>query len=206
MKISIHASQIGKKFNSAYIFKNISFTVSTSRSVAITGPNGSGKSTLLEIIAGIRKPDKGRLIYEKDSGNIDIKDAQEISGFSSFRINPYRELTAFENIGFVYKSSGEKNAGDYFDSLLSKFNLYNSRDKKIKYFSSGMLQRLRFICAIINDPHILLLDEPGSNLDKEGRDIIYSYIESVKKEKIIIIATNEQEEVDICLDSISLPE
>jgi heme exporter protein A len=204
MNITIRSSDISKKFNNRFIFKNISFSVSTSQSLAITGPNGSGKSTLLEIIAGIRKPYSGSIIFKKDGKDINISEFRELCGFSSFRLNLYMDLTAMENIEFAYIYSNRTEADDYFKTLLNKFGLYNDRNKLIKYYSSGMLQRLRFIIAIINNPHILLLDEPGSNLDSDGRGKIYSYLELEKQNKIIIIATNEKDEEKFCIDSISL--
>jgi heme exporter protein A len=170
----------------------------------VTGPNGSGKSTLLEIIAGIKRPTAGKIIFEKDNDEIGISGIADNIGFSSLRINPYQDLTAIENIEFVYKVYNIQEYKNYIKSLFNKFNLYNERNKRIRYFSSGMMQRLRFILAVLNDPHILILDEPGSNLDVNGKEAIYSYIESVKEKKLVIIATNEEEEACLCDDRVYL--
>jgi len=99
MAISIIAEGLAKSFSGRNVFKDIRLSVNAPGSLAVTGPNGSGKSTLLEIIAGIRKPDKGKLVYE--SGGIATCLSDIGIGFSSLRINPYGELTAIENMEFV---------------------------------------------------------------------------------------------------------
>jgi ABC-type multidrug transport system ATPase subunit len=88
--------------------------------------------------------------------------------------------------------------------LLEKFDLYKHKDKAVKYYSSGMKQRLKIIHALIHDPKILMLDEPCSNLDTKGRDIVYQIINEIKSDKILIIATNELEDINLCSEGINL--
>ncbi len=87
---------------------------------------------------------------------------------------------------------------------LEKFDLYRHRTKSVKYYSSGMKQRLRLIHALINDPEIIMFDEPCSNLDSKGRDILYKILDELKRDKILIIATNETEDINLCSKGISL--
>jgi ABC-type multidrug transport system ATPase subunit len=82
--------------------------------------------------------------------------------------------------------------------MLKKFDLSGHSDKKVKYYSSGMKQRLKIILAALNEPPVLILDEPGTNLDSAGREILYGYLDSVRKEKIIILATNDPAEEKLC--------
>lgn len=168
-------------------------------SLAVTGANGSGKSTLLEIIAAIKRPTRGSLIYSCNDKKITPSVMKQSLAFSSPRINPYNELTGYENAQFVCRGQNRD-----MDELFQAFNLYKDKDKKTKHYSSGMRQRLRFMLAVLHNPNILLLDEPGANLDRKGKDIIYSYIESLKEEKVIIIATNEEEEAALCNERIRL--
>ncbi|MBN2040559.1 MAG: ABC transporter ATP-binding protein [Spirochaetes bacterium] len=204
MVITIKAENLFKSFNRP-VLKNLNFTFSTGRAVAVTGHNGAGKSTLLEIIAGIKQPGRGKLRYEVNSEETDLRHLRGDIGFSSMRVNPYGELTALENIEFVSGVDPSDNVSDgKAEEFLKRFNLLNDRNKQVKYFSSGMKQRLRLILATLHDPHVLILDEPGANLDSDGREMIYSYIESVKKDKLVIIATNEEAEADICEDRITL--
>jgi heme exporter protein A len=111
-------------------------------------------------------------------------------------------MTGYENIAFAAAGSDKNTARA--DVLLKMLNLYQDRGKRVRHFSSGMKQRLRFLLAVINEPPVLFLDEPGANLDREGKDIIYNYIDSLKKDRIIIIATNEEEEAALCDERIRL--
>ena len=199
---TIETTGITKRFNKYLIFKDLAFSIKTGESLAITGSNGSGKSTLLEIIACIQRATKGSIEYQYNETAIASKELSDHIGFASPAVNPYGELTGLENILFTCGSN--KDAVPKIEELLERFDLYKYKDKCLKLYSSGMKQRLKFMITILDDPPILLLDEPGSNLDRKGKDIIYSYIDSVKEGKLIIIATNEDEEALLCNDSIYL--
>jgi heme exporter protein A len=209
MLITIKTNNLTKRFNNNTVFQNLAFTLNTSKSFAVTGENGSGKSTLLEIIAGIQKPTSGKMISKIDGNEVGFPGIQSYIGFSSPKINPYGDLTAIENLEFVFNTVVNKNKknndnAEQVNDLLNKFNLYNDRNKRVKYYSTGMKQRLRLIFAFLHDPHILILDEPCSNLDNDGKDAVYSYIESIKSKKIVIIASNETKEAGLCDDRIYL--
>jgi heme exporter protein A len=191
----IRAQHISKRFNRLTLFKDIEVSLERGQSLAITGPNGSGKSTLLEIIAGIRSPTSGDVVFFIDDERIDSKRIMDYSGFQSSRINPYIELSGYENLQFV--------SDDHIDSvsvreLFERFGLFDHRNKKVKYYSSGMRQRLKIMLAILQDPPILFLDEPGTNLDDDGKRAVFSYLESVMRYKIVLIATNEESEAELC--------
>jgi heme exporter protein A len=201
-QFTIQARGISKKFNDITLFKDLDFSISIGKSLAVTGPNGSGKSTLLEIAALLRMPTKGTVRYSQNESDVPSDKIHSLIGFSSFRINPYGELTGYENIMFVAGGTGKDMSRA--DELLDRLNLYQDRNKRVRHYSSGMKQRLRFLLAVINEPPVLFFDEPGANLDRLGKDIIYSYIISLKKERIIIIATNEEEEAGLCDERIRL--
>jgi heme exporter protein A len=105
----IGAQHISKRFNRLTLFKDIEVSLERGQSLAITGPNGSGKSTLLEIIAGIRSPTSGDIVFFIDDERIDSKRIMDYSGFQSSRINPYIELSGYENLQFV--------SDDHIDSV-----------------------------------------------------------------------------------------
>ncbi len=200
---SIKGINIAKRFNKHVLFKGLDLALHSGDSFAVTGPNGSGKSTLLEIIAGLRLPSKGKVEYFQNDYEFPKSRLNSMIGFSSFRVNPYNELTGLENVLFVVQD----NKNEYsvrIEDLFKTFNLQGDKNKKVKHYSSGMKQRLRFLLAILRDPPVLFLDEPGANLDRNGKDIIYSYIKSQQKGKLIIIATNEEEEADLCNERIKL--
>ncbi len=199
--ISIEAEKVEKKFGKTLLFKNINFQLNKGDSFYITGPNGSGKSTLLQILAGIQKPTSGNVIYSSDNSVIERDYYRNYFGFTGPQVNPYDMLTAIENLTFTASVTVDENL---MNDYLVKFELYKHKSKLIKYYSSGMKQRLRLIHALINDPEILLLDEPCSNLDSKGRDILYRILEEIKINKIVIIATNESGDINLCSNGITL--
>jgi ABC-type multidrug transport system ATPase subunit len=199
--LSITAEKVQKRFGKNFLFRNINLSVKKGDSFFITGPNGSGKSTLLQILAGIQKPTSGNIVYTSDKTIIEKENYKEFFGFTGPQVNPYDMLTSIENLKFT----GSASAGeDLIKSYLERFDLYRHRTKPVKYYSSGMKQRLRLIHALINDPEILMLDEPCTNLDARGRDILYKLIDEIKFNKILIIATNESDDMNLCSKGISL--
>jgi ABC-type multidrug transport system ATPase subunit len=200
-KISITTEKIEKKFGKTLLFRDVNFTLVQGDSFYITGPNGSGKSTLLQILAGIQKPSSGNIIYTLDNTVVESGYYKDYFGFTGPQVNPYDMLTSLENLRFT--SSGTVDENMIID-YLEKFDLYMHRAKAVKYYSSGMKQRLRLIHALINNPQILMLDEPCSNLDSKGRDILYRILDELKKDKMLIIATNESEDINLCSKGISL--
>jgi heme exporter protein A len=193
--LSIRAQHITKRFNRLTLFKDIEVSLERGQSLAITGPNGSGKSTLLEIIAGIRAPTRGDIGFFIDDERIDSKKIMDYSGFQSSRVNPYIELTGYENLQFVSDTHIDIVS---VNRLFERFGLFDHRNKKVKFYSSGMRQRLKILLAILRDPPILFLDEPGTNLDDDGKRAVFSYLKSVMKFKIVLIATNEGSEAELC--------
>jgi ABC-type multidrug transport system ATPase subunit len=198
---SIEAEKVEKKFGQNTLFKNINFKIQKGDSFYITGPNGSGKSTLLQILAGIQKPTSGRVVYKSNDAIVESEYYKNFFGFTGPQVNPYDMLTSVENLKFTASPNTEENK---INEYLEKFELYRHRTKHVKYYSSGMKQRLRLIHALINDPEIIMLDEPCSNLDTKGRDIIYKILNEIKSDKIIIIATNESEDINLCSKGIDL--
>lgn len=193
--LTLRARDVTKRFNRLILFKDIQVSLEMGQSLAITGPNGSGKSTLLEIIAGVRAPTSGDIQYLIDNERIDNKKIMDYSGFQSQRINPYIELSGYENVQFVSGSGIDR---DIHMDLFKRFGLFEHRNKKVKFYSSGMKQRLRILLAILRDPPILFLDEPGTNLDDRGKEVVFSYLKSVMRVKIVLIATNEESEATLC--------
>jgi ABC-type multidrug transport system ATPase subunit len=197
----IKADSLFKRYNRQLIFKDISFELKIGESLSVLGPNGSGKSTLLQIIAKIIRPTSGEIFYLKNNKELLQEDIFKILGFISPDLNVYEELTGMENINFIIK---DKKNIEKAMNLLELFNLIRHKEKEVKRYSSGMKQRLKLLLLLVNDSPILLLDEPGSNLDNSGKDIIYNYLDSIRDEKIIVIATNEEIEEKLCKRSISI--
>lgn len=147
------------------------------------------------------EPSAGSVLYTKLESGSPLKEWKPYTGYTGPLVNPYEDLSARENLNFVSKDRSPKSQ---IDLLIKRFNLSEHEDKKVKYYSSGMKQRLRIILAELNDPPFLLLDEPGTNLDASARAILYSYLVSVKMKKIIILATNDRDEEKLCGGGILL--
>lgn len=199
--ISIKGESVSKKFGTFTVFKKISFSISTGLSLAITGPNGSGKSTLLQIIAGLQRLSSGTILKSVDDRCISADVFSGLYGFTGPQVNPYDMLTAKENLSFTINGPDTE---ERINSMLDFFDLYTHRNKLVKYYSSGMKQRLKLIHALINEPDIIMLDEPCSNLDSSGKDKILTRLDSLKNKRLLIIASNEKDEINLCNDRIDL--
>jgi len=199
-RYTIEARGLSRSFGRTQILRGINVTLVTGDSFAVTGPNGSGKSTLLMILAGLQKQTRGTVMH-RSSEEIHRDDWSAHIGYTGPLVNPYDELTAFENIAFAAR---EKATGERIESLLRAFNLADQRNKKTKHYSSGMKQRLKIILAVLNDPPVLFLDEPGTNLDGDGKERLSAFMDSARSRKIIVIATNDPAEASLCTGGIRL--
>jgi len=210
-KIELSCENLEKRFSNKLIFKNLSFRLTNSSSLVITGRNGTGKSTLIKVISNLIRESNGKKWISINDKVIDIDQHYLNIGLIAPYINLYDELTGFENLEFFNKlkfnrnnNGEEENTHDKLKYLLDKVNLYKRRNDLLKNYSSGMKQRLKLAFAILNDPLILLMDEPRTNLDEEGINVVYDIAEKQKEKGILIIATNENEDTKLCTESINI--
>jgi ABC-type multidrug transport system ATPase subunit len=198
-------SDTGKRFNRDWIFRHLDYEFLPGHSYAITGTNGSGKSTLLQVLAGSMAISEGKL--EWNTGNDDI-DADNI--FKSLAIAaPYLELieemTASEFLQFHHQF--KRLLPDIsITEIIALIGLEKSATKQIRYYSSGMKQRLKLAQAIFSDVPLLLLDEPCTNLDTSGYDLYHNLISTYAKGKTIIVSSNDVNEYSFCEEVISIME
>lgn len=206
--VNLKCTSLEKSFLNKVIFKNFNLEFKAGDSTAITGRNGSGKSTLLKVLASLIKPNKGKVDIFYNGKEVFPDKVHMHLGMIAPYINLYDELTAYENLDFFFDLKckpdkfGDKKERIKF--LLDKINLYGRRNDEVKNYSSGMKQRVKLAFAIINDPEILLLDEPRTNLDVEGIDLVYKVAEEQKQKGILILATNEPEDTSLCSRIISI--
>jgi len=204
--MKITCSDIAKKYQGQWIFSGFSFLFSEGSKTAIIGFNGSGKSTLLSILSGYTTPNKGSILHEVN--NIEIaKD----SVYKYFSIgSPYLELP--EELNSMELINTFKNFKPFSENLNTKeildlLMLDTNQDKPVKYFSSGMKQRLKIGMAILSDTPLLLLDEPLSNLDQEGCRWFENLMNNYINKKTVIIASNKVEaEIKHCDTTIDISE
>lgn len=180
---------------------NASFTPGIA--YAITGPNGSGKSTLLQAIATSLQPSEGKVEYE--SGNTTI-DQEQVYPFISI-VAPYleviEEMTAREFLQFHGRFKPLFSSLT-IEEILTEAGLANAMDKQIRYYSSGMKQRVKLAQAVFSDVPVLLLDEPCTNLDQTGYALYHHLIEKYCGNKLIIVSSNDVNEMDFCSEKISI--
>lgn len=205
-KFLIEGSGLSKTFDGKIpIFKNVNLILENRKALGIAGKNGSGKSTLLKIFAGLIAPTKGKITLSVNDSMIDKDNFNDYYGFVSPYLNLYEEFTAVEQIKIFLDLCGLSGKKERAEELLDELNISNTGGKYISKFSSGMKQRLKFVLAFINDPPILFLDEPFSNLDESGIVSVEKLISKhIEKGGGVIIASNDGREKALCQEIISL--
>ncbi|MBZ0200967.1 MAG: ABC transporter ATP-binding protein [Ignavibacteriaceae bacterium] len=201
---SVVAENLNKSFGRRLIFTNLNFNFSDNGIFGITGPNGSGKSTLIKIIAGVNTATHGKIIHQHDGQKIVPEKLHNYIGFVSPYLFLYDEFTAWENLSYTSDIREIKLNIERVEYLLNEFLLYNRRNDDVKTYSSGMKQRLKFIFALMHQPQLIILDEPTSNLDDSGKESVYKIIEEEGKENIVLIASNEKQDLALCNSTLAI--
>ena len=191
---ALTAENLGKRFGPLKVFSGISFEVASGRSLAIVGPNGSGKSTLLMILLGQHYPTVGAVTYLRDGSPLDEEELRQTSALVAPYLNFYDHLTAEENLTFFANASGRHLTGKQINAVLIRVGLEGRGDDPVGTYSSGMKQRLKYAAALLKEPAFLFLDEPTSNLDQPGKEIVRSIVDELRSKTVVLIATNEEEE------------
>lgn len=174
--------------------------------MAVAGWNGSGKSTLLRIIAGLAKPSAGQVEMFFKSESIPRQSKRRFVGMVAPALCLYDELTGLENLEFFCRVRGvDCNGNDCLD-IVDRMGLTEHATKMYGDYSSGMKQRLKLAQALLHRPPLLLLDEPGCNLDSKGIRVVEEIISKQSQLGITVIASNEKREIDYAGRIINLSE
>jgi heme exporter protein A len=184
------------------VFDGITASVGHGEVLVVTGPNGSGKSTLLMVIAGLLRPTRGRVVAALDGKPLALADRREWLGMVAPDLTLYPELTALENLRFFEQVRGRVPREKELAALLERVGLAGRGQDQVGTFSSGMRQRLKYAFALAHAPRVLLLDEPTANLDVAGVSMVEGVIAEQRRRGVLVLATNEPEEVrhgDRCL-------
>ena len=201
--MEVQLNKVGKRFKYDWIFKNISLELQAPLQYAIQGPNGSGKSTLLKILSGHLTPSKGKIHFLLDGKKIDPNLVYKQVTFAGPYIDLIETFTLKEIIEFHQQF---KKLLPDFDtrSLIDRLNLKKAQDKQLKFYSSGMKQRVKLALAICSQSKLLLLDEPTTNLDTEGINWYRQLIEDYGKNRLLLVASNAAVDFDFCQEKISI--
>ena len=206
MQSSIKVINLKKSYGTKEAVKNISFEIKENEIIGLLGPNGSGKTTTIGMILGLLKPTSGEVLI---NGIKIEKNPIEILQKINF-ISPYielpKKLTVKQNLIVYGKLYSVKNLNEKIDYLVSKLRLENLLNRVTGELSSGQKNRISLAKAIINDPNVLLLDEPTASLDPEIGDFVRTFLENYKKEKkvSILLASHNMDEVTRLCSSIMM--
>ncbi len=195
MKIDLTA--LGKRYNREWIFRNLNFSFDIHKSYAITGPNGSGKSTLLQVIAGSALYQEGSIKYTIHNKEISTEKVFKNISFCAPYIELIEEMTLDEFFNFHNKMKSWIPTLDT-KQIIILLRLEESAHKQIRYFSSGMKQRVKLAQAIFCNVPVVLLDEPATNLDEEGVQLYNFLIEKYCDKRLVIVSSNDKKEYEFC--------
>lgn len=206
MIYKIEFTNAGKRYKRDWIFRKFDYTFQSGNSYAILGANGSGKSTLLKSVLGYNPLTEGELHFFKEGR--EVKPGQAYKNFSicSPYLELYEELTMKELIRF--QGGLKPYLKNYTPQEFAEITeLEKALNKQIKYFSSGMKQRLRIALAILCNTEVVLLDEPTSNLDSNAINWYKNLVESYKNERIFVVASNKlEDDYFFCKEMIHMEE
>ena len=218
MRITLNDA--GKRFNRDWIFRHVNYNFTNGHAYAIIGPNGSGKSTLLQVIAGSIASSEGTVNYELKVDSLQLtekKDLSTVNGqLSTDLIYQYISIAApylevVEEMTLTEFLKFHQNFKPFLpevniEKIISLIGLQKSSHKQIRYYSSGMKQRVKLAQAIFSNTHVLLLDEPCTNLDVEGIELYQRLINDYCKDRLVIVSSNDVQEYSFCEKKIDINE
>lgn len=201
MRVSL--TDAGKRFNRDWIFRHFTYTFENGQSYAITGPNGSGKSTLLQVLSGAMMLNEGKAQWTIDNKQLANEEIYNHISICAPYLEVIEEMTLKEFLEF---HNGFKPflTGVSSEMIISTLGLEKASDKQIRYYSSGMRQRVKLAQAVFSDAAIVLLDEPCTNLDTEGIELYHQLIDEYCKNRLLIVSSNDEVEYKFCQHKINM--
>ena len=201
--MKINLLNAGKRYNREWIFTKATLEFSSGNAYAITGPNGSGKSTFLQAIGGMLQLSEGSIEYAVDNKQLAAEEVYKEISFCAPYLDVIEEMTLVEFLNFHNQF---KNFLPSFNTkkIIEEIGLDNAANKQIRYYSSGMKQRVKLAQAIFSDTQIILLDEPCSNLDAKGIALYHSLINNYCKDRLVIVCSNDEVEYSFCNQIIQI--
>lgn len=203
MKIKL--TKAGKHYSRDWIFRNLNYEFLAGIKYAVTGHNGSGKSTLLQVLSGNLILNEGTAEWFSTNKNIQPDKVNLYISIAAPYLELIEEMTAKE---FLLFHNNFKNFIHNFsvENILQESGLANAANKQIRFFSSGMKQRLKLAQAFFSDVPVVLLDEPCTNLDASGFELYYKWINTYCKSRLVIISSNDKNEYHFCDEELNIQE
>ena len=202
----IEVKKLNKIYDKTIAVKDLSFVINKGKIIGLLGPNGCGKTTTIAMILGLLKPTSGEVIIKGKNIEKERINLLEKMNFISPYVELPKKLTVEENLKVYADLYGVTNANEKIYELVNELRLNEFFKKKTGELSSGQKNRISLAKALINDPEILLLDEPTASLDPETGDFVRSFIEhySSKTNVTILLASHNMNEVERLCDSVMM--
>ena len=206
--MTIEIKNLSKQFNNILAVKNINFNINKGSIVGLLGPNGCGKTTTIGMMLGLIKPSSGTVFINGqniENENNRTKILEKVNFISPYVELP-KKLTVEENLKVYGRMYDVNNLQEKISDLMEELNLFEFKKRKTGELSSGQKNRVSLAKALINDPEILLLDEPTASLDPDVGDYIRTYIENFasKKGTTILLASHNMNEVERLCDEVMM--
>ena len=201
---SIAATGVWHRYGPGRGLQPVSFEWSGPSVAAVTGANGSGKSTLLKVLAGLLAPSGGTATLSIGGSVVPDRARRRCVGYASPDLMFYDELSCAENLAFAGEALGLPDVRGAFTAALDQVGLGGVAGDRPAALSSGMQQRLRLALALLHRPAVLLLDEPSSHMDDEGRDLVTRLVERHRRTGLVVIASNDEREWRVAEQRIEL--
>ena len=204
--LAIEINNLSKQYKRASAVKNINFKISKGKTIGLLGPNGCGKSTTIGMMLGLIKPTSGTVLINGENIENNRTKLLEKINFISPYIELPKKLTIQENLEIYGRLYGVKNLKNKILELMEMLNLTEFRKRKTGELSSGQKNRVSLAKALVNDPEILLLDEPTASLDPDVGDYVRGVIESFssKNNSTILLASHNMNEVERLCDEVMM--
>ncbi len=198
----IQLNNISKRYGYNWIFRDVTFQLTSDKIFGISGRNGSGKSTLIKLLATHITPSSGSLMYHFEGGAVLPKNMYRHLTLSAPYTDIIPEFTLKELYQFhaIFKPM-QVDVSEFLDIISLKKNDY---DKRLSEYSSGMTQRVKLATAILSDVPLVLLDEPTSYLDASSKKWFVDLLSSYKNDRIIVIASNDPFDIELCGEVFAL--
>ena len=202
----IEVKKLNKIYDKTIAVKDLSFVINKGKIIGLLGPNGCGKTTTIAMILGLVKPTSGEVIIKGKNIEKERINLLEKMNFISPYVELPKKLTVEENLKVYAGLYGVKNANEKIYELVNELRLNKFLKKKTGELSSGQKNRISLAKALINDPEILMLDEPTASLDPDTGDFVRSFIEnySSKTNVTILLASHNMNEVERLCDSVMM--
>ncbi len=203
MSLRVELEQIAKRYRHEWVFEQVTLQLESGGRYAITGPNGSGKSTLMRILSGHLSPSRGAIRFFRGDRPLDGNEVYRELSYAAPYIELIEEFTLEEAIDFHRRFKPLREGLDT-PALIGLLGFQRARAKQVRYFSSGMKQRLKLALAICSQTPLLLLDEPSTNLDEQGIAWYLDLVDRYAEGRLIVVASNVAVDYRFCDQTIDV--